>query len=635
MFTTNKLAVAFRNILFVACAVWCWSCAQQGSPSGGPRDETPPRVLECDPPNYSTRFNESKIQITFDEYVVLENVNQELIVSPPMEEKPEVKLRKKTIVIQFDEALKENTTYTFHFGRAIKDLHEGNELLNYEYVFSTGDILDSMSVRGILRVAEDLSFPKDPVAIMLYTRLGDSVPLTEPPLYVGRTGDSGVFSVNNLRPDEYKLFALKDGNNNLLFDLPTEEIAFLDSSLTLNADFTRKLLEASGKLNAPVEDSLNREQDMPPREVKVPPLEGKAPPRRAKVPPREADTLSRGSDTLPEPGPELNALYVDLYLFTEETDIQYIVDNTREDRRKIELVFARPLTDSFSYHFITPGPDRPGALVEYFSPERDSLILWLADSTDYKKDTLIMTLDYMAKDTSDRDVLKTDTLSFIYRERRESSRRPAKAENPTEKLQLTTLRNNGSLDLNRDPSFTLNLPLKAIHDSLINVFRLEDSLEIEESFGTYRDTTTLYRGWVRANWAPDTRYRIQLLPGAFTSIYPVQHDTVNLRFTTRDTEYYGQIILNLKGADGPVLIQLISKDKIIGQQEVSSEGTYLFPFLAPQEYRIKFIHDRNGNGEWDTGNYLRHLQPEAVEFLPGSVTVRSNWDHEITMQLKR
>ncbi|MGW8314017.1 MAG: Ig-like domain-containing protein [Bacteroidales bacterium] len=613
--------MAFRNILFVACAVWCWSCAQQGSPSGGPRDETPPRVLECDPPNYSTRFKENKILITFDEYVVLENANQELIVSPPLEEKPEVRLRKKTVVIQFDEALKENTTYTFHFGRAIKDLHEGNELLNYEYVFSTGDILDSLSVRGILRVAEDLSFPKDPVAIMLYTRLGDSVPMTEPPLYVGRTGDSGVFSVNNLRPDEYKLFALKDGNNNLLFDLPTEEIAFLDSSLTLNADFTRKLLEASGKLIAPGADSLSREKDIPLQ--------------NANAPPREADTLSQESDTLPEPGPELNALYVDLYLFTEETDIQYIVDNTREDRRKIELVFARPLTDSFSYHFLTPDLDRPGALVKYFSPERDSLILWLVDSTDYKKDTLIMELDYMAKDTSDLDVLKTDTLSFIFRERRESSRRPAKTEKSSEKLQLTTLRNNGSLDLNRDPSFTLDLPLKAIHDSLISVFRLEDSLEIEEPFGTYVDTTSLYRGWVRADWAPDTRYRIQLLPGAFTSIYPVQHDTINLRFTTRDTEYYGQIILNLKGADGPVLIQLISKEKVVGQQAVFSAGTYLFPFLAPQEYRIKFIHDRNRNGEWDTGNYLKHLQPEEVEYLPGSVTVRSNWDHEITMQLER
>ena len=185
----------------------------------------------------------TKIYITFDEFIVLDNVNQQLIVSPPMEEKPEVKLRKKTIIVQFEEVLKDSTTYTFNFGNSIKDLHEGNKLLNYEYVFSTGDVLDSLSVKGTLKYASDLSDPEESITIMLYNDLRDSVPLTDIPLYVGRSDDSGVFSVNNLRPDVYKVFALKDGNNNLLFDLPTEEIGFLDSSLMVNAEFARRPLE--------------------------------------------------------------------------------------------------------------------------------------------------------------------------------------------------------------------------------------------------------------------------------------------------------------------------------------------------------------------------------------------------------
>ena len=222
--------------------ILCWNCAQQGSPTGGPRDEDPPVVVESEPPNYSTRFEAKKILITFDEFVVLDNVNQELIVSPPMEEKPEVKLRKKTMVVQFEEALKDSTTYTFNFGSAIKDLHEGNKLLNFEYVFSTGDVLDSLSVKGTLKYADDLSEPEEPISIMLYDDLRDSVPLIDIPLYVGRSDDSGVFSVNNLRPDTYKVFALKDGNNNFLFDLPSEEIAFLDTSLIVNAEFARQLL---------------------------------------------------------------------------------------------------------------------------------------------------------------------------------------------------------------------------------------------------------------------------------------------------------------------------------------------------------------------------------------------------------
>ena len=138
---------------------------------------------------------------------------------------------------------------------AIEDLHEGNTLQNYEYVFSTGEILDSLSVKGTLQYAENLEKPEDPISIMLYSDLRDSVPLIDIPLYVGRSNDSGVFSVNNLRPDVYKVFALNDGNNNLLFDLPSEEIAFLDSSLILNADLTRLLLGDS-VVSSAVRDSL-------------------------------------------------------------------------------------------------------------------------------------------------------------------------------------------------------------------------------------------------------------------------------------------------------------------------------------------------------------------------------------------
>jgi len=200
-------------------------------------------------------LNAKKIQITFDEFIVLDNVNQELIVSPPMEEKPVVRLKNKTMVIQFEEALKDSTTYTFNFGSAIKDLHEGNKLLNYEYVFSTGDVLDSLSVKGTLKYAEDLSVPEDPISILLYDDLRDSVPLTQIPLYVGRSDDSGVFSVNNLRPDTFKVVALKDGNNNLLFDLPTEEFAFLDTSLIVNAEFTRLLLHATENQDTTFQDT--------------------------------------------------------------------------------------------------------------------------------------------------------------------------------------------------------------------------------------------------------------------------------------------------------------------------------------------------------------------------------------------
>jgi len=169
--------VSVKYFWFLSVILVCWSCAQQGSPSGGPLDEDPPVVVKSEPPNYSTFFETNKILITFDEYIVLNSVNQELIVSPPMEEQPEVKLKKKTLIIEFEEALRINTTYTFNFGSAIEDLHEGNTLQNYEYVFSTGETLDSLSVKGTLQYAENLEKPEDPISIMLYSDLRDSVPL--------------------------------------------------------------------------------------------------------------------------------------------------------------------------------------------------------------------------------------------------------------------------------------------------------------------------------------------------------------------------------------------------------------------------------------------------------------------------
>jgi hypothetical protein len=601
----------------------CWNCAQQSSPTGGPRDETPPAVVESIPPNYSTYFNARKIQITFDEYLVLDNVNQQLVVSPPMEKKPEVKLRKKSLIIQIEDTLKENTTYTFNFGNAIKDLHEGNRLLNFEYVFSTGPVLDSLSVKGTLKYAEDLSVPDEPVTIMLYDNLRDSVPLTDIPLYVARSGDSGVFSVNNLRADTFKVFALKDGNYNLLFDLPTEEIAFLDTSLIVNAEFARSLFERTM-----VPDSTREPEGLPDTLTAGVPV-----PEFALMPPGEIDTVSTTADTLEGAGPDYNSIYIDLLLFTEEKEIQYIVNDARDNRRLLQLAFARPLTDSFRYRFLTPGIDGRIDVLEDFSAGRDSLNLWLIDSLDYKRDTITLGLSYTVKDTSQLFVTRMDTLLFTFRERKAKS----KKEKPETEdgLRITTIRKRGEHDLNKNLLLDLNVPLKEIRDSLIHLYKVSDSVEIEIPFRAVKDPEIPTRGWIEAEWESITWYRLLVLPGAVESIYDLEHDTIDVPFRTRDTEFYGRILLGLQHVHNPVIIQLISRDQVIRQQTVETDGQYEFAFLQPREYTIKFIHDLNGNGRWDTGNYLKKQQPEPVEFVEKPINVRSNWDHEVNMIMQK
>jgi len=619
MFALNRGNVSIKYICILPVLLLCWSCAQQGSPSGGPRDETPPVAIESEPPNYSTQFKAKKIQITFDEYIVLDNVNQQLIVSPPMEEQPVVKLKKKTLMLEFEEELKENTTYTFNFGDAIKDLHEGNKLQNFEYVFSTGDILDSLSVRGTLLYAENLEAPEDPFSIMLYTDLRDSVPLTDIPYYVGRSNDSGIFSVNNLRPDEYKIFALKDGNNNFLFDLPSEEIAFLDTSLTVNADLARQLLGDSivSAATPTAPDTLTGDSVL----IVSDTLTG--------------DSALIVSDTISEIGPDLNAIYIDLMLFSEATEIQYLSDNSRDDRRKIQLVFALPLTDTFSYRALQAEEDSVPRFLEYFSESRDSLTLWIMDSAHYLQETILLVADYTVRDTNEQFVVKSDTVRFTYRDKPAKNKRGQETQEEEEKLEILTLRKNGNHDINRDVPLLLDFPLQHLNDTLFSLFQIPDSVEIPFPFKVKTDPLNPYRATLSAAWESDSRYRMLALPGAISSIYPPVHDTLDVSFKTRDLEFYGQILLTLENVDNQVLVQLFKRTDIVEERIINAEGQYNFPFLSPGEYNFKFIHDLNENGIWDTGDYLEKRQPEPVELLPVSIEVRSNWDHDVSVKLEK
>ena len=164
-------------------------CANAVAPTGGPQDTTPPVVVEAVPENRNINFTGKKIEITFDEYITLENANQNVMISPPMTEKPDIKLKNKTVVIKFKEDLASNTTYTINFGQAIKDLHEGNAFKDYVYSFSTGDVIDTLSIAGKVLNAEDKK-PVEDVYVTLYAADRDnldSLPLTTKPNYITKT----------------------------------------------------------------------------------------------------------------------------------------------------------------------------------------------------------------------------------------------------------------------------------------------------------------------------------------------------------------------------------------------------------------------------------------------------------------
>jgi hypothetical protein len=213
------------------------SCAQIVAPTGGDRDSTPPAAIEDKtiPKNLSTNFNSNTILITFNEYFRFNNPNQNIVITPSLKEKPTYKVKGKKLYIFLNNKLEENTTYTINFGEAISDVTENNVLKNYKYVFSTGAFLDSLQLKG--SVVDALSNkPSEDVWVMLYTNFVDSIPLKEKPYYFSKTNKNGQFEITHIKDGNYKLFALEDVNNNLIYDNPSENIGFLDTLISIDND---------------------------------------------------------------------------------------------------------------------------------------------------------------------------------------------------------------------------------------------------------------------------------------------------------------------------------------------------------------------------------------------------------------
>ena len=218
-----------KNIIIILAAVTCFllaGCAKIATPTGGPKDTYPPKIVKMVPENQSVRFNEQHIQFYFDEYVTLNNPNENVLISPPLTTKPDYFIKGKSLIIKFKDTLRANTTYNMVFSNCFKDYREGNPLSLFHYSFSTGDSLDNYMIQGKILSAYSLA-PSEDLFVMLYKNNEDSLPLTTLPDYVTKTQKDGSFRFQNINAGDYKVFALKDINSDLKYNLPNEEIAFL------------------------------------------------------------------------------------------------------------------------------------------------------------------------------------------------------------------------------------------------------------------------------------------------------------------------------------------------------------------------------------------------------------------------
>ena len=243
-----------RILVYICLSSILVSCAQYGRPGGGPKDEDPPYIVkETSEANYQTRFDKKYFELGFNEWIQLSNPINEVVISPPTSYPLQINTRGKAVTVRFseDEELKQDATYQINFGDAVRDFTEGNIYKNLVFVFSTGDVIDSLSVSGTITDALT-GEPREDIVVCLYDNLSDSCFLQQKPFYFTKTDKSGRYKLNNIKNDTFQIFALKDENVNYYYDLSTEEAGYLDSLV---------FLQDSSQINIDIQ--IFNEEDLP------------------------------------------------------------------------------------------------------------------------------------------------------------------------------------------------------------------------------------------------------------------------------------------------------------------------------------------------------------------------------------
>lgn len=597
-----------KILLFLLLLIGVYSCASIGQPDGGPYDETPPKFIGSIPKPFAVNNKNMKIEIDFDEFVKIEKASEKVIVSPPQINQPEIKASGKKIIVELQDTLKKNTTYTIDFGDAISDNNEGNPLGNFAFTFSTGSQIDTMQISGIVLNASDLE-PIKGIDVGLQSDLSDSAFLKKPFDRVARTDGSGKFTIRGIAPGKYNIFALKDGNQNAIYDSKTEVIAFADS-------------------------------------VVVPTMQ-KA---------ERQDTLWKDSTTIDT---IKNVQYIKympdnivLKAFKAENRRQYLKKVERDKLNHFLIQFsakADSLPKMKGLNF-----DEKDAFIVETNNRNDSIGYWIKDSLVYDKDTLEIQLDYFMTDSLNNLVPQTDTLyvanklSKAQRERlqkkadEEREKELKKKEKKGEKLgPLPTplLKMNidapSVMDIGKNITLSFEEPVSIIDTSKIHLQIKVDTLWNDTQYILTKDSVLPRTYQILAEWTPENEYKLTIDSLAFTGLYGLSTGKVEQNIKIKKLDEYSTLLLNIVGADPNAVVELLdASGKVIRSVKVTDKNTADFYFLNPgKKYYVRLFNDRNKNGIWDTGEYETKTQPEEVFYFPKVWEMKSNFEFNETWNI--
>jgi hypothetical protein len=578
--------IRFHIIILIFLLIY--SCAKIGSPSGGPRDREAPIVVETVPKVGATNYSGYKIEITLNEYVALDNINDNLLVSPPMKKKPKVWIKGKSVIAEFEEDFKDSTTYLFNFQDAIKDLNEGNILEDYQFFFSTGPVLDSLSVTGNVFYAENLEVPEK-VFVLMHRELADSAVKKHLPDYIALIDKNGYFRFNNVRPGLYRLYALKDADNNKTYNLSDEEFAFLNSPIEVTADSNWLPI---------IKDT-----------VKV----KKAPVVKKEL---KKDLKNIIQDTIVLTGKNR------LVMFTQDPADRYLKSSERKFKFQLEYILSLP-PDSLKFDITIPDA-APGSYLVEQSIEKDTMIVWLTDTALVSKNPINTFLRYPFTDTTGMIEYKVDTIPLRYI--------------PPKTARSSALKKSVSLDvLNNIPGgmvkpgqliiFRSETPLKDPDTSMIKLYDIskKDTLIVPYSFT--KDSLTAKKYTFNVKLLPEKKYFFVADSGAFRDYFGECSDSIGIKISLKPADTYSKLAFNIRNGEGEMIIQLLDKaEKVVRESKRKGDGKVEFPLLEPGFYRARIIFDTDENGKWTTGDFAKGRMPEAVSYYPKELEVKVKFE---------
>ena len=593
--------------LLMACLItpMLYSCAKMGAPDGGWYDETPPHVVGAMPAEKSTHVSKRNIRINFNEFVKIDNPTQNVVVSPPQLEVPEIKGEGKSINVKLIDKLQPNTTYTIDFSNAISDNNEGNPLGNFTYSFSTGNHIDTLEVAGYVVQAADLE-PVKGILVGLYADLSDTAFKTKPMLRVSRTDSRGHFIIRGVAPGKYRVYALQDADGNYSFNQRSEMLAF-------NHDIIEPSFRPDVRQDTLWRDSLHIE------------------------------SIAQVSYThfLPD--------NICLRAFNEIVTDRHLLKSERPEPNHFTLYYT--YGDSVLPTVRGLNFNTKDAFVIESSAHKDTVTYWLRDTALVNQDTLKMVVTQNISDSTGVLRQQEDTLTLLakvpYAKRLKDKQKafdewkkkqdklkkrgePYETTMPEEPLKLE-ITPSGDMDPDQNISIVAKEPLKDVDTNHVRLFSHPsgDSLWYKESYELKRISNEEFQ--VKAAWKPGTEYSFEADSTAFETIYGTMSGKLKQGLKVRGEDAYASLIMTISGMQGRhIIAQLLDGQGKTVKVSYTDNGQAEFYYLKPGKYFMRIIVDANNNKKWDTGNYDTNLQPEEVYYNPDEIECKAKWDLTLT-----